>query len=120
MKGMIAPTAADPAVAEALRRFTGEIARREAGRFVRAVLFGSHARHQARQDSDVDVAVVLSGPEGDLVRTKLAMADVAYDVMLDTGVLIQPLPVWQEAWEHPERHRNPRLIENIRREGVGL
>jgi hypothetical protein len=37
--------------------------------------------------------------------------------LLDTGVLIQPVPVRQDQWDHPERHSNPRLLANIRREG---
>jgi hypothetical protein len=41
-------------------------------------------------------------------------------VLLETGVHIQPLPLWEEEWEHPETFSNPRLIENIRREGIPL
>ncbi len=46
------------------------------------------------------------------------MAGIAFDVLLDTDVLISPLPIWEEEWAHPERYPNPRLLENIRREGV--
>ncbi|AGA32409.1 DNA polymerase, beta domain protein region [Thioalkalivibrio nitratireducens DSM 14787] len=48
------------------------------------------------------------------------MADVAYDVLLDTGVLIQPLPIWEEEWRHPEAFMNPALLRNISREGVRI
>lgn len=48
------------------------------------------------------------------------MADVAYDVLLETGINISPLPVWLDEWEHPERHSNPVLLHNIVREGVRL
>ncbi len=107
-------------VEQALKRFTAEIRRREGGRFRAAYLFGSRARRQERPDSDVDVAVVLGGARGDFLGVKLAMADVAYDVMLETGVLIQPLPLWQQEWDHPQSHPNPRLVHNIRAEGVPL
>jgi hypothetical protein len=36
------------------------------------------------------------------VPTKLAMTDLAYDVVLETGLYISPLPVWTYEWEHPE------------------
>ena len=36
------------------------------------------------------------------------MADVAFDVLLETGIRIQPLPVWEDEWEHPESYSNPR------------
>lgn len=55
-----------------------------------------------------------------ILDTKLAMADVAYDVLLETGVLIQPLPIWEEEWEHPELFGNRDLLRNIRRDGVRL
>lgn len=85
-----------------------------------AILFGSRARHGHRPDSDADVAVLLRGRPGEFVPTKLAMADLAYDVLLETGIRIQPLPIWDEEWEHPEAYSNPRLLHNIEREGVRL
>jgi antitoxin ChpS len=84
----------------------------------RAILFGSRARMSHRSDSDADVAVLLYGRSGKFVATKLAMADIAYEVLLETGIRIQPLPIWAEEWEHPESYSNPRLLENIEREGI--
>ena len=85
-----------------------------------AILFGSRARKSHRPDSDADVAVLLHGHPGKFVATKLAMADLAYDVLLDTGIRIQPLPVWEEEWNHPESYSNPHLLYNIEREGIRL
>jgi hypothetical protein len=39
---------------------------------------------------------------------------------LETGVLVGPLPIWENEWKHPEQFNNPALIENIQREGVYL
>jgi hypothetical protein len=66
------------------------------------------------------VAVLLAGLSGDFVATKLALDDVAYEVLLDCGIRIQPLPIWEGEWAHPERYSNPRLLENIAREGFAL
>ena len=85
-----------------------------------AILFGSRARGSHRPDSDADIAVLLRGRRGKFVDTKLAMADIAYDVLLETGVHIQPLPIWEDEWEHPESYSNPRLLQNINREGIRL
>lgn len=85
-----------------------------------AYLFGSRARQDHQPDSDADVAVLLYGKHQRLLPTKLAMADIAYDVLLETGIDISPLPVWMDEWEHPETWANPRLLENIAREGVRL
>ena len=46
------------------------------------------------------------------------MAEIAFDVMLDTGVLVDPLPLWENEWIRPERFGNPALIETIKREGL--
>jgi antitoxin ChpS len=48
------------------------------------------------------------------------MDDLAYDVLLDTGIRIQPLPIWEDEWEHPEAYSNPLLLKNIEREGIRL
>ncbi len=85
-----------------------------------AILYGSRARRSHRADSDADIAVLLHGPRGKRVDAALDMAGVAFDVLLETGVLVEALPLWEDEWEHPERFNNPELIENIRREGVRL
>ncbi len=85
-----------------------------------AILFGSRARGDHRPDSDLDLAVVLKGQRGDFIDTKLDMAGIAFDVLLETGILVQPLPVWEDDLAHPERFVNPALIRNIAAEGVRL
>ncbi len=85
-----------------------------------AILYGSRARGTHRPDSDADVAVLLRGKHQRLRPTTLAMADAAYDVLLETGVNITPLPVWMDEWEGPETYANPALLRNIVQEGVRL
>lgn len=85
-----------------------------------AILFGSRARQTHDADSDADVAVLLRGEHLRFLPTKLAMADVAFDVLLETGINISPLPVWLDEWEHPESYSNPELLKNIADEGVLL
>jgi antitoxin ChpS len=86
----------------------------------RAFLFGSRARNTHTDESDADIAIVLRGVVGKFIETKFAMDDLAYEVLLDTGIRIQPLPIWQEEWDHPEAYSNPRLIHNIKRDGIQL
>lgn len=112
------PTTLDPATEQAVRAFLTKLA----GQFdvAGAIVFGSRARQNHRTDSDTDVAVLLRGQPGKFVPTLLAMADIAYDVLLESGVHMQPLPVWEEEWAHPEAYSNPRLLQNIAREGIRL
>ncbi|WP_237152076.1 DNA polymerase subunit beta [Oryzibacter oryziterrae] len=78
------------------------------------------ARRDHRADSDADLAVFLSGDAGPLVKTKLAMADIAYDILLENGVLIQPWPIWESEWQRPDGYPNPALLASIRRDGVPM
>jgi antitoxin ChpS len=111
-------TSQSPAVMSAARDFARRVA--TAWPLKGAMLFGSQARGNANLGSDTDVAVLLSGKPGDFVATKLALDDVAYDVLLDSGIRIQPLPIWETEWANPKRYSNPRLLENIAREGLAL
>ncbi len=103
---------------EAVRRFLSLIAVHYdiAG----AIVYGSRARGTHRPNSDADVAVLLNGEHQRFLTTKLGMADVAFDVLLETGINISPLPVWLDEWEHPENYSNPALLQNIASEGFRL
>ncbi len=85
---------------------------------VGARLFGSRARGDHESDSDADVAVLLEGQAGSMLATKLAMSDIAYDVLLETGINISPVPIWMDQWEHPEKFSNPALLKTIADEGI--
>lgn len=82
------------------------------------ILFGSRARGDYHTESDADVAVTLRGTSGDFVETKLEMAGLAFDVLPETGVLIQAFPVWENEWAHPASYSNPDILQNIAREGI--
>lgn len=102
----------------AARKFLQKASRRY--NITGAFLFGSRARGSFRPDSDADIAVLLHGAKQPRVDTALEMAGIAFDVMMETGVLIEALPLWEDEWEHPEHFNNPALIENIRQEGLRL
>ncbi|MDR2154416.1 MAG: nucleotidyltransferase domain-containing protein [Burkholderiaceae bacterium] len=108
----------DRATEQAVRRFSALIANRYD--MAEAIVYGSRARGTHRPDSDADVAVLLRGQQRRLLPAKLDMADVAFDVLLETGVLISPLPIWMDEWKHPENHPNPALLRHIDREGIRL
>lgn len=108
----------DPDTERAARQFLDRIR----GRYdlAGAIVYGSRARGNPRPDSDVDLAVILRGERRRTLPIKLDMADTAFDVLLATNVLISPLPVWLDEWEHRDTFSNPALLRNIEREGVPL
>ena len=85
-----------------------------------AIVYGSRARGTHRVDSDADLAVLLRGEQKRFLPTLLSMSDAAYDVLLETGINIAPLPVWLNEWEHPDNYSNPALLRNIAKDGVRL
>ena len=84
------------------------------------ILFGSQARGTAHELSDTDVALILPGDKKPSTKIRMDLNDLAYDILLETGVIIQPIPISKTDWLHPEAYSNPRLLQNIAREGVLL
>jgi DNA invertase Pin-like site-specific DNA recombinase len=85
---------------------------------VEGLVYGSRARGDHKPDSDTDLAVILKGDRGDRYEVSGDMAGIAFDVMMETGVLVSALPLWEEEFRQPERFSNPALIANIKREGL--
>jgi predicted nucleotidyltransferase len=82
-------------------------------RLKRVILYGSWARGDATDDSDIDTALVLSGdvsPTLEIDRT----ADIVFELNLKYGVLISVYPVSEADY----RSVNSPLLLNLRREGV--
>ncbi|SOR27069.1 putative nucleotidyltransferase domain (fragment) [Methylorubrum extorquens] len=46
------------------------------------------------------------------------MAGIAFDVLMETGVLVDPLPLWEDELERRVAFSNPALIDAIWRDGV--
>lgn len=108
----------DPSTERAARTFLNAIGKLYP--VMGGVVFGSRARGDYRADSDADLAVLLPGDHGSTVNTMLEMIDAAYEVELESGIVISPLPIWQDQWNHPESFSNPSLLRNIQREGIPL
>ena len=111
-----------PALDAGTQRAVHLFLQRLEGRFpvIDALVYGSRARGDHKPDSDADLAVILAGERGDRYKVAGDMAGVEFDVMLETGILIQALPLWEDEFSHPERFNNPALIDNIKREGLRL
>ncbi len=112
------PRRIDEETEAAVRRFMSRISGRHDPAAV--ILYGSRARGTHRSDSDADVAVILKDQPRPVLSTALELADAAYDILLETGINISPIPVWLNEWKFPETHSNPTLLRNIAKEGIRL
>jgi predicted nucleotidyltransferase len=79
-------------------------------------LFGSRARGDAGEDSDMDVLVVVP------TRTKEIedyISDCAWEVAAPRGIVLVPVVFSREEWEEgPER--SSLLAQSVRQEGIFL
>lgn len=105
-----------PVVADTLARYASEL-RARWGEAVFAVrLFGSFARGEANEESDVDVAVVLETVDW---KTRCAVIDLATDIGLPVDLRISPAIFDRETYERWRRQERA-LVVDIEREGVPL
>jgi predicted nucleotidyltransferase len=107
-----------PAVAAALAELKGALRARFAERLREVVLFGSHARGEAHEESDVDVLVVIDA----LTETeKVAVFDLAYDVDRVQPEWLGINPFVRSTDDAAEMRARERLLfRDIDREGIPL
>jgi len=77
------------------------------------ILYGSYARGEQREDSDIDLAIIL---EGDINTFKEIdrIIDQIYDIELKYNLLISIHPISEKRFEF---EKNPFLL-NVKEEGV--
>jgi len=107
----------EPAAAKAVEIFSRDARGAYGDSLLKIILFGSRARGDAGPDSDVDLAIVLRSIQSRSAERN-RLADIAYDAIVETSLGVQAIPISEDEWEHPDRHRNPDLIRAIRRDGV--
>jgi predicted nucleotidyltransferase len=107
---MILPSATGAAVAEFATRVRACVG----ARLAQLVLFGSQARGEATEDSNVDILVVIDDPTS---RDAHEIDGVVGDILTRTDVLLSPLLLSVARFEEL-RARERRLVAKIDREGT--
>ena len=97
-----------------LTRFRAALDETYGERLERVVLFGSHARGNARPDSDYDIAVFLNDLDSFGAEAG-RIAAIGTDILYDTGAVINAIPFKAGAY----RERTG-LMQELRRDGLDL
>ena len=108
--------AADPPFASVLARFAGAVRDRFGAAVLDIRLFGSYARSNAHEGSDVDVAVVLEEAGWEARR---AIVDLAADFGLAHDLMLSPTVFDRETWERWRAQDRP-LARDIEHHGIRL
>lgn len=98
---------------ELLRRVKGLLAEAYGDRLQGVILYGSEARGEAEEDSDLDFLVLLQGPV-DYGKELLIIIKTLYGLQLEVLRPLDALPVDVNAYNAQDRP----LYENARREGI--
>lgn len=100
----------------ALDAFVAAVRAHYGARLVDVLVFGSRARGDATADSDVDLAIILQDGNWRFWSEKMALSDFVHDALVESGLYIQAWPIRLAEWSSPSANRNPRFIEDIKRD----
>jgi len=82
-----------------------------------AILYGSEARGDARDDSDIDVLILLDGDKLTL-KQEMEVTGPLNEIEWQTGVLVSPTVMLRKQWENMP-FKTPFYI-NVMNEGVRI
>lgn len=92
---------------EALEAFLKELKEKFGDRIEEVIVFGSYARGDYDEESDIDVLIVGDVPFNDVI-------EVSTEILLHYGELISPMAISPEEF----RRRNDSFILRVKREGL--
>lgn len=85
---------------------------------VEVLLYGSYARGDYEQDSDIDLVAIVHGQRKDLQEKLKRIWDISADLELEHGIIISPTVIPYEEYE--KYKEDIPYYRNISREGVKI
>ena len=114
-----------PLTQEAVRLFLSNLDIASLPPMSRAVLYGSRARSDHRDDSDVDIVLVFAGAKPDYdkqseVCNAMAAAQHQANTALQSNVEVTSFVYWQDEFDEPDKRFNPDFFRNVLADGIDV
>lgn len=101
---------------EALKEVVERVKEEHGHKVKKIIVFGSYARGEAKEESDIDLLIIISGERFEMQRN---LSGIAVDILLETGIYISPKAVTVEEYDFMKRI-NTGFYQSIAREGVAV
>lgn len=99
---------------KALQEFLKIAKQKHGDKIEQIILFGSYARGEATEESDIDILVITGGNRFEMQKN---LSEIAVDILLDTGEYISAKAVSVEEYSFMEKIKTG-FYQNIAKEGV--
>ena len=100
-----------------LKQFIEEVSNLLGKRLKKVILYGSYARGDYNQNSDVDIMILTDLDEQEIVKYRMKIRDMACDLELENNVLS---PLVRNIKKYNERVDIVPFYMNVQKEGVVL
>lgn len=103
---------------ELLQKFKSEAEKVFGSKLQDMILYGSYARGDNTDESDIDVMLIVDISPDDELNSAVQLSDIVVDLNLEFDVVLSPLVESKEKYEK-YKHINP-LFVNVEKEGIRI
>ena len=103
---------------ELLQKFRAEVEKVFGSKLQDMILYGSYARGDNTDESDIDVMLIVDISPDDELNSAIQLSDIVVDLNLEFDVVLSPLVESKEKYEK-YKNINP-LFANVEKEGIRI
>ena len=86
--------------AEIIERYVREVSRIYGSHLRKIILYGSYARGDFREDSDIDIMILVDLDDSGIKAASRRLSDMTFEINFDFDVLIMPIVQNAAFFEH--------------------
>ncbi len=105
-------------VEDVLKRYVNDVQQIYGDKLKTVILYGSYARGDYRQDSDIDIMILVDLPDDEIKGKRHTLSDMTYDYNYENNIEIMPIVKNQSHFNRWLRAYP--FYNNVKKEGVEL